>query len=227
MKIVILRSKNRYGVRERYSMTEASGQSLMNDTTETELIQKIRAGNTSLFNDLVTRYENQIFQYTLRMCGNQLDAEDIFQETFLNAYRAMDTFRGESKFSTWLYRIANNSCLMKRRKSKFAPEQEMSLDEVLADRGLDGDLVRNTSPKASPVDNVISSEFRNLVQAALLELPEMYRKTFILADLQGFRAQEIADILDITVATVKTRLHRARLFLRERLGHYLDNGLKL
>lgn len=194
--------------------------------SEKELVQKVLDGEERYFNDLISRYENQIYQYALRMCGNPADAEDIFQETFLNAFRALDKFRGDSKFSTWLYRIANNSCLMKRRKSKFAPDQELSLEDIVIDKGIEKDFVSN-SPTSSPIKNILTDEFREILQEILLELPKKYRQTFILADLQGFRGQEIADILGITVASVKSRLHRARLFLRERLATYLEDEYEL
>lgn len=191
------------------------------DLSDSQLIGLIRSGKTEYFNELVNRYENHIFQYTFRMCGNEADAEDVLQETFLNAFRAIDTFRGDAKLTTWLYRIANNSCLMKRRKSKFAPDQEISLSDFPMEQDFEPDGIL-MPPPSSPVKNLLNHEFREILQRLLLELPKHYRQAFVLADIQGFSGQEIAEILGISIPTVKSRLHRARVFLRNRLSTYVD-----
>lgn len=205
-------------------MIDIEQKSVSQHLDDQELVQLIVSGKHFLFNELVARYEAKIFHYALRMCGNQADAEDIFQETFLHAFRALKSFRGHARFVTWLYRIANNSCLMKRRKSKFAPEQELSWDDLGMIPGKEREIVTPTLDQ-SPFDHTLNHEFRTVLQSTLLELPKLYRQVFILSDLQGFRNQEISDMLDISVATVKSRLHRARLFLREHLAGYLNGGL--
>lgn len=195
--------------------------STMSDLEDAELVNRVLRGEKAYFNEIVNRYETSIYQYMFRMCGNQADAEDVLQETFLNAFRALDSFRGDSKLSTWLYKIANNSCLMKRRKSKFAPDKELSLTETSTHSEIESGVSIHT-PAKTPIDAMLSSEFRSILQNILLDLPKHYRQTFILADIQGFRGQEISDILGVTIPTVKSRLHRARIFIRERLSNYVD-----
>lgn len=188
---------------------------------EKDLIEKIKRGEKRYFSEIVSQYENPIFQYSLRMCGNQADAEDILQETFLNAYRALDSFRGESKLSTWLYKIANNSCLMKRRKSKFAPDQEISLSEVSPGDDIDNTIALGSTGD-SPIRDLLNTELKEVLQKIILELPKSNRQAFVLADIQGFSGKEIANILGVTVPSVKSRLHRARMFIREKLSLYLE-----
>ncbi|MFC1852929.1 RNA polymerase sigma factor [candidate division CSSED10-310 bacterium] len=189
--------------------------------SDLDLVQKIKNGEQHHFSEIVSRYENLIYQYTLRMCGNQPDAEDILQETFLNAFRAIDRFRGDSKLATWLYRIANNSCLMKKRKSKFAPEKELSLSDIISEPGSRNYQYLEAS-NASPMSKLLDVELKEKLQQIILDLPKKHRQSFVLADIQGFSGQEIADILGVSIPTVKSRLHRARLFVRQKLSHYLE-----
>jgi RNA polymerase sigma-70 factor, ECF subfamily len=189
---------------------------------DTELIQAIRDGEAAMFTDLVQRHERSLYNFGLRMCGVAADAEDLVQETFLNVFKYLKDFRGETKFKNWLYRIAASVCIKKRRKSKFAPDRELSLEEFLP---ADEAGVEQPVPSwaALPLDQVLNQELRRRLQEAVLDLPEKYRAVLVLRDMEGFSTEESAQILNLTPANVKVRLHRARLFLRDQLKSYYEN----
>ncbi|UCG08598.1 MAG: sigma-70 family RNA polymerase sigma factor [Desulfobacterales bacterium] len=188
-----------------------------------ELIQAINAGQYDLFHDLVKRYEQRLYNFSLRMCWNPSDAEDLVQETFLNVFRYLKDFRYETKFKNWLYRIATSTCIKKRRKSKFAPERELSLDEFIPN---DEAAAQAHVPEWAmmPLDKMLNEELAEMINLAILSLPEKYRMVIILRDIEGFSTVETAQILDISPSNVKVRLHRARLFLREKLKGYFEHG---
>jgi len=143
------------------------------------------------------------------------------QDTFLNVFRYLEGFRHETKFRNWLYRVATSACLKKKRRSKYAPDREISLDEFLpADEStMSTDLPRWAS---LPLDHVLDGELSGFIQHALLELPEKYRLVAVLRDVEGFTTQETAEILNLTPTNIKVRLHRARLFLKEALKTYYE-----
>ncbi len=156
------------------------------------------------------------------MCGEPRDTEDVIQETFLNVYKYLDDFRYETKFKNWLYRIATSTCIKKRRKSKFAPERELSLDEFLPQ---DEAKVKTQVPAWAtvPLDQVLNEELNRIIKQAILEVPEKYRLVLVLRDIEGFSTEESAQILNLTPANLKVRLHRARLYVREKLGSYFSD----
>jgi RNA polymerase sigma-70 factor (ECF subfamily) len=190
-----------------------------NDVKDTELIHAINAGREDLFYELVRRYEQSLYNFGMRMCDNPSDAEDMVQDTFLNVFRYLSGFRYETKFKNWLYRVATSACLKKKRRSKFAPERELSLDEFLP---ADESAVSVDVPRwaSQPLDQVLDEELGEVIRKALLDLPKKYRLVAVLRDVEGFTTQETAEILDLTPTNIKVRLHRARLFLREALKSY-------
>ena len=143
----------------------------------------------------------------------------MVQDTFLNVFKYLKGFRHETKFKNWLYRIATSTCIKKRRKSKFAPDRELSLDEFLPQ---DEAAVENQTPTWAtlPLDQVLNDELGRTLKAAILELPEKYRVVLVLRDIEGFSIEESAQILKLTPSNIKVRLHRARLFLRDKLKNY-------
>ena len=187
-----------------------------------ELIRAINSGQFDRFPDLVKRYEQKLYNFSLRMCRDAADAEDTVQETFLNVFRYLKDFRYETKFKNWLYRVAASTCIKKRRKSKFAPQQELSLDEFLPQ---DETEVPDQVPKWAlmPLDKLLSDELSDKINAAIFTLPEKYRLVIVLRDIEGFSTAETAQILNLSDANVKVRLHRARLFLRDKLKGYFEN----
>ncbi|BBO84718.1 RNA polymerase sigma factor [Desulfosarcina ovata subsp. sediminis] len=192
-----------------------------NNDNDAELIRSINDGRQELFFELVRRYEKSLYNFGLRMCGNPSDAEDMVQDTFLNVFRYLKGFRYETKFKNWLYRVATSACLKKKRRSKFAPERELSLDEFLP---ADESAVSKEVPSwaSQPLTQVLDEELGGIIRNALLELPEKYRLVIVLRDVEGFSTQEAAEILDLTPSNIKVRLHRARLFLREALRAYYE-----
>ena len=156
------------------------------------------------------------------MCRDKSDAEDLVQETFFNVFKYLKNFRYETKFKNWLYRIAGSVCIKKRRKSKFAPERELSLEEFVPK---EGEPVQTELPDwaAMPIDKLLNDELSDTVQTAIRSLPEKYRLVIVLRDIEDFSTEETAQILNISPANVKVRIHRARLFLKEKLQGYFGN----
>jgi RNA polymerase sigma-70 factor (ECF subfamily) len=192
-----------------------------NDVKDAELIRAINAGREDLFYELVKRYEKSLYNFGMRMCDNPSDAEDMVQDTFLNVFKYLSGFRYETKFKNWLYRVATSACLKKKRRSKFAPDRELSLDEFLP---ADESAVSVELPRwaSQPLDQVLDEELGEVIRKALLDLPKKYRLVAVLRDVEGFTTQETAEILDLTPTNIKVRLHRARLFLREALKSYYE-----
>jgi RNA polymerase sigma-70 factor (ECF subfamily) len=187
-----------------------------------ELIRAINSGQYDRFPDLVKRYEQKLYNFGLRMCRDPADAEDTVQETFLNVFRYLKNFRYETKFKNWLYRAAVSTCIKRRRKSKFAPERELSLDEFHHQEESESP---NQVPNWAlmPLDKLLNNELLDQINQAVFLLPEKYRLVIVLRDIEGFSTAETSQILNVSAANVKVRLHRARLFLRDKLKGYFEN----
>jgi RNA polymerase sigma-70 factor (ECF subfamily) len=188
-----------------------------------ELIQDIASGKDERFADLVDRYAKRLYNFGLRMCGDARDAEDMVQDTFLNVYKYLDGFRGETKFKNWLYRVAASACLKKKRRSKFAPDRELSLEEFLP---TEGEALPTEVPRwaCEPLENLLNRELNATLRKKILSLPEKYRVVLVLRDIEGFSTAETEKILGLSQSNIKVRLHRARLYLREQLKDYFDHG---
>jgi RNA polymerase sigma-70 factor, ECF subfamily len=171
------------------------------------------------FRDAVEQYQARIYGFLSRMCRSREDAKDALQDTFLSAFRAFESFRGESSMSTWLYRIATNACLKIRRRGKYEPERELSLDEFMPSRE-SREPVQIADGSASPERVLLDKELQQAVESAIAELPGPYRIVLVLRDIEGLPAEEVAQVLGLSVPAVKSRLHRARLFLRQRLEEH-------
>ncbi|MBW1721214.1 MAG: sigma-70 family RNA polymerase sigma factor [Deltaproteobacteria bacterium] len=194
------------------------------DDLDHELITRFKKGSMEAMEKIVERYEEPLFNFGLRVCGHPQDAEDIMQETFLNAFKSLQDFREETKLKNWLFKIAANACYRKRRKKKFEPDRELSLEELgNPDKGPQAFEIPDWSN--NPSDDLLRTELKEVIAAAIVKLPPKYRMVFNLRDLQGFNTEETAEILGITPQSVKTRLHRARLFLRKEIsGHYKESA---
>jgi RNA polymerase sigma-70 factor (ECF subfamily) len=181
------------------------------------LVLAAQHGDKRAFTQLVEKYEQRAYNLARKMMRDQQDAEDVLQETFISVYRNLSNFHGDSSFSTWLYRIATNASLMKLRRRKEPP---LSLDESIESNG-DAALPREIADWGiTPEEALLSSETRAQMDVAITALPELLRTVFVLRDVEGLSVQETADVLKISVPNVKTRLHRARLMLRETLSAY-------
>ena len=201
----------------------------MDRDTESELARQLIAGETGAFNRFVDYFRPKIFQYSWLMCGHREDAEEVAQETLLKVFESGDQLREPEKIRSWVFRIAKNACLMKRRKSVFAPARELSLDEFMPSKHQDGEQVRIEIAdwSALPDGKALQSEMRELLEKVIQELPEAYRSVILLRDMEELSTQETAQILDVSEDAVKTRLHRARLAIRQRLdGYLLGNRVK-
>jgi RNA polymerase sigma-70 factor (ECF subfamily) len=187
-----------------------------------DLIQAINSGQAEKFHDLVKRYEYKLYNFSLRMCRNPSDAEDMIQDTFLNIFKYLRNFRHETKFKNWLYKVAASTCIKKRRKSKFAPDRELSLDEFLPnDEAEKPDHVPEWA--MLPLDRLLNEELSGVINETILALPKKYRVVIVLRDIEGFSTAETAQILNLSPSNVKVRLHRARLYLRDKLKGYFEN----
>jgi len=192
---------------------------------EVELARDLLKGKPGAFDQFVELYRSKLFHYSFMMCGHREDAEEVAQETLMNVFEHLDQLREPERVRSWVFRIAKNACLMKRRKSVFAPTEELSLDELMPVSGMDGGQVKIQIAdwSALPDAEVLRSELRRQLDQAIAELPEIYRAVMLLRDVEELSTQESAEILGITEDTVKTRLHRARLAVRQKLDQYLQS----
>jgi len=169
---------------------------------------------------MVERYSGTVYNLALRLMRNDpMEAEDVLQETFISAFRALDRFEGRSLLSTWLYRIAYNAALMRLRKRKLPT---VSIDEPLTNEEGDPIPRQLVDWSAVPDQVLLNNELRRALDTAVAALPATLRSVFVLRDIEGLSTAETAAILDLTQTNVKVRLHRARLALRERLSPYLE-----
>jgi RNA polymerase sigma-70 factor (ECF subfamily) len=189
--------------------------------TDQQLIEAARRGDKRAFAALVRRYEEMIYKFSYKVCRDRQRAEEALQDTFINMYRNLDSFDGRSKLSTWLYRIVTNNCLMKARRRKLDALLE-SYDNPPIDA--DGTPAHNV-PRwdETPADVLMKRELREVLDKAILKLPVDYRVVFILRDVEGNSNEETAKILGISVEATKSRLRRARAFLRDQLSPYMTS----
>jgi RNA polymerase sigma-70 factor (ECF subfamily) len=181
---------------------------------ETSFTAKARQGDAQAFTELVNRYERKIYRLAKHITQNDEDAEDVLQETFLKAYSHLDEFQGNSKFYTWIVRIAVNESLMKLRKRKS--DRTLSLDETI-DTGEEA-IVREIAVwEGNPEQRYSQEELRQILEKAVETLRPAFRTVFVLRDVEELSTEETAAMLDLSIPAVKSRLLRARLQLRERL----------
>jgi RNA polymerase sigma-70 factor (ECF subfamily) len=186
--------------------------------TDTELLDAARTGDDEALEALLARHEQKVFRFGLRMCGNEEDARDVLQETLLAAFRGVRQFRGEAQLSTWLYQVARSFCTKARRRGAGEPAQHESLEGVAA---------RAVSvPASGPDERAHAREMARVIQEALLALPESQREVVLLRDVEGLAAEEAAEVVGIEVPALKSRLHRARIAMQDRIAVLLgaDTG---
>jgi len=184
---------------------------------EARLVRRARTGDQQAFAELVALYQDKLYHMAFRMLGNRQEAEDVTQEAFLRVYRNLDRFDEGQKFSTWIYRIATNLCIDRLRKRK----QTFSLDaESTEHEGLDGYAVIPSDDR-TPESEMLLTETQRIVREAIETLPAKYKSVMVLRYLLDLSLQEIGEVLDMPVTTVKTRVHRGREFLRKKLERML------
>jgi RNA polymerase sigma-70 factor (ECF subfamily) len=186
---------------------------------ELALVQAAKGGDVSAFEQLVRRYDRNVFRIARHITQNREDAEDVVQEAFLKAYNNLKGFQGQSKFYTWLVRIAVNEALMKLRRNK--PQRMVSLDEeVKTEEDSVPREVADWTP--NPEQQYNQAELREILSKTIQGLPQGFRTVFVLRDVEGLSTEETAEALDLSIPAVKSRLLRARLQLRERLSRYFQ-----
>ncbi len=183
-------------------------------SVEQRLAKLASKGDRSAFEQLVDLYKEKIYYLAYRMLGNRQESEDVIQETFLRVYKNFDRYDHNQKFSTWIYRIATNLCIDRLRKRKAS----YSLDAEIGDGdGMDG-YDRLTSEEPTPEKQLMISETQSHIRNAIDKLPEKYKSVVVLRYLHDLSLQEISDIMDMPVTTIKTRIHRGREALRKKLN---------
>jgi RNA polymerase sigma-70 factor (ECF subfamily) len=183
------------------------------EQSDQQLLAAARAGDRTATEALLLRYQPKVYSYGVRMCGDPEDAKDVLQETLLAMARTVRDFRGASSISTWLYTIARSFCVKKRRRGRSIaaralsthPEQETAAAQVM-------------DPSPGPEEQLQRRELGDVIGRAIAQLPSVHRDVFILRDVEGLSAPEVAEVLRVTVDTVKSRLHRARLAVRDALA---------
>ena len=201
----------------------------MDRELEVELARRLLAGEAQAFDRFVEYFHAKIFQYSWLMCGQREDAEEVAQETMLKTFESLHQLKDPERVRPWIFRVAKNACLTKRRRSIFAPAaaQELSLDELMPDRGTGNGRMKIEIADWSqlPEDQALRAEMKGELESAIRKLPDIYRSVILLRDAEELSTAETAQILDLSEDAVKTRLHRARLAVRKQLDERL-RGVK-
>src|SRR5438067_6944265 len=188
---------------------------------ESTLVHAAKAGDISAFEELVKRYDRNIFRIAQHITQNREDAEDVVQDAFLKAYENLEQFQGNSKFYTWLVRIAVNEWLMELRRRKTS--KTVSMDEDVETE--EGSMPREFADwSPNPEQQYGQSELSDILRKTIQGLPTSFRTVFVLRDVEGLSTEETAEMLHLSVPAVKSRLLRARLQLRERLNRYFKKN---
>jgi RNA polymerase sigma-70 factor (ECF subfamily) len=180
------------------------------EPSDENLLAAARAGDRQALERLLERHESQVYRFGMKMCGDPEDAKDVLQDTLLAMARGVRDFRGASSISTWLYTIARSYCIKKHRRSKFAPAEERSLDTDAAVEAKD-----LAAPGDGPDEALAGKQVERALERAIGALEPTYREVLLLRDVEGLTAPEVAEVLGVSVQAVKSRLHRARLTVRE------------
>jgi RNA polymerase sigma-70 factor (ECF subfamily) len=184
-------------------------------------VRVAQAGDNRAFDELVRRYQDKVYRLSYKILRHEDDAAEALQDAFLSAYRGLKNFKVESTFSTWLYRIATNASLMKYRKRRgdhVSIEQSQSQNE-------EAEPMQLRDWSALPLEELLTAETREVMEEGIARLPIELRTVFVLRDGEGRSNAEVADYLGLSVAAVKSRLHRARIALRERLNRYFSDRM--
>ncbi len=188
------------------------------------LVEALRRGDPRAVEQLVETFADRVYRLTFRITGSREDAEEATQDALWTAARKIDTFKGDSALGSWLYRIAANAAYMKLRRRK-AKEREIALEDVLPavdDGGLHFEPMDDWSPRVD--DQALNVELREVLDAAIADLPPDYRTALVLHDVEGLSNPDVAEALGISLPAVKSRVHRSRLYLRKRLSEYMQTA---
>ena len=189
--------------------------------TEEALVRDLQNGNLDAYDKLAEIYQKKIYGLSFHLTRNQMDAQDVTQEVLLTLFRKINMFQGKSAFSSWVYRIAVNASYMKLRSKKKEPN--ISIDELMPSfnsAGFQQEKIQDWSENTESL--LFTKETRDVINKAVDLLPEKEKVVFLLRDVEGLSSEKAGEILDLTVPAVKSRLHRARLFLRKKLSNYFE-----
>ena len=190
-----------------------------NKTLEEQLVKNLQSGRSESFEQLANLYQKKIYALSFNLTRNAMDSEDVTQEVLLTLFKKIHTFQGRSAFSSWVYRITLNATYMKLRSRK--KEKSISIEELLPSyngSGFQQEKIQDWSENTESL--LFDNEGRKTIQQAINLLPDKERDVFLLRDVEGLSTAHVSEILDLTVPAVKSRLHRARLFLRKKLADY-------
>lgn len=180
--------------------------------SEEEIIKKAQDGDKKALTELVIKYEQTVFNFAFKICRNKERAENAMQETFMSMVKSIGQFSGKSKLSTWLYTVVSNHCLMMARSGKKHVHSSLDDDDNFIDEKNIADW------KVTPENVTENNELKEILDDAIKKLPQDYRVVFLLRDVEGLSTEETAKIVDLSIPAVKSRLHRARAFLRKELN---------
>lgn len=202
------------------------GERASDSTPEARLLERIRRNDPGAFDQLVDEYGGRILGFGMRMCGEREDAQDIVQETLIKAYQKLRQLEHPGALRSWLYKVAANACLMKRRKGKYEPTREISLDELRPSpqQRAEGLETQIPDPAELPDEELERREVRDRVRRAISRIPPHYRVVVVLRDIEHLSTRETAEALEIAETAVKMRLHRGRLMVREELEREAGGG---
>jgi RNA polymerase sigma-70 factor, ECF subfamily len=187
-----------------------------------EAIVLLKRGGDGALEEAVELLQGAVFAFSMRLCGQQQDAEDTMQEVLVKSLPYLPKFDNSRALGTWLYKVAKNRCLMNRRKSTFAPKEELSLEELMPNQEEFERLDGLTS--ITPEGSAISGEQGQRLREAIRYLPPHYRIILVLRDMEGFTDEEVGEITGLRPGTIRVRLHRARLFVRRELAKMNEGG---
>ena len=188
---------------------------------EEALVKDFQAGNVDAYDKIAELYQKRIYALSFNLMRNQMDAQDVVQEVLITLFNKIHTFQGKSAFSSWVYRITLNSSYMKLRSKKKEPK--ISIDELLPSfnsAGFQQEKIQDWSENTESL--LFTNETRGIINKAVDLLPEKERVVFLLRDVEGLSTEKVSAVLDLTIPAVKSRLHRARLFLRKKLSGYFE-----
>lgn len=190
------------------------------DPSDLELVEQFKNGSIEAFEEIVTRYQSKAYNLAMKFTRNQEDAEEVLQDVFSTLFRKIEGFRGQSAFSSWVYRIIVNASFMKLRKRKQ--------NRCISIEDLSPMVKQSCMEREDSIDDrtdllTLNRELRTVLQSAIDRLPHQYRAVFVLRDVDGLSNQEVSEILGLSIPAVKSRLHRSRLMLRKKLQRYYDD----
>jgi RNA polymerase sigma-70 factor (ECF subfamily) len=188
-----------------------------------ELLEGLRSGEAGSFEAFFDRFADRIYGFGLKVCGHSEDAREILQDTLVTALKSLKDVKHAKAIPRWLFRVATNACLMRRRPGDYAANREIAIEDLLPERK-DGVPLPIHDWSLDPDEEIRRNEEKRLLRAAVADLPPPYRLVLVLRDMEEMSNNEVSEILQIPVSTVKMRLHRARLFVRKELTRRLMTG---